>query len=98
MRRIFINQARDKGTRKPGRGWLRVDLDRLDLADEDSKDDVLALDEAIQLLEMRNKPCAELVKLRLFAGLTTEEAGGPSPATRSPGRSSAAGTHPRPST
>ena len=30
--------------------------------------------EALQVLEGRNKPCAELVKLRFFAGLTTEQA------------------------
>jgi RNA polymerase sigma factor (TIGR02999 family) len=74
MRRILINRARDKGARKRGRGWQQVDLDHLDLASEASNDEVLALDEALQLLESRNKPCAELVKLRFFAGMTTEEA------------------------
>ena len=74
MRRILINRARDKGARKRGRGWRRVDLDRLDLAAPDSDDEVLALDEALRILEARNKPCAELVKLRFFAGLTIEQA------------------------
>jgi RNA polymerase sigma factor (TIGR02999 family) len=75
MRRILINRARDKGVAKRGRGWKRVDLDQLDLADDASSDELLALDEALQVLEEQNKPCAELVKLRFFAGLTTEQAG-----------------------
>jgi RNA polymerase sigma factor (TIGR02999 family) len=74
MRRILINHARDKGRQKRGGGRQRVDLDRLAVVDETSADDVLALDEALQRLEQQNQPCAELVKLRFFAGLTMEEA------------------------
>jgi RNA polymerase sigma factor (TIGR02999 family) len=74
MRRILINRARDKGARKRGRGWRRVDLEHLDLSDDASNEELLALDEALQVLEERNRPCAELVKLRFFAGLTTEQA------------------------
>jgi RNA polymerase sigma factor (TIGR02999 family) len=74
MRRILINRARDKGARKRGRGWQRIDLDHLDLTDDASNELLLALEEAMQVLEERNKPCAELVKLRFFAGLTTEQA------------------------
>src|SRR5713101_2774870 len=50
MRRILINQARDKGRQKRGGGRQRVDLDRLAVVDEASADDVLALDEALQRL------------------------------------------------
>jgi hypothetical protein len=39
-----------------------------------SEDDLLALDEALGRLEVQNKPCAELVKLRFFAGMTIEAA------------------------
>jgi RNA polymerase sigma factor (TIGR02999 family) len=74
MRRVLINHARDKGRQKRGGGHQRVDLDRLAVADEASEDQVLALDEALQRLEQRNQPCAELVKLRFFTGLTMEEA------------------------
>jgi RNA polymerase sigma factor (TIGR02999 family) len=74
MRRILINRARDKGRFKRGGGWQRVDLERLAAVDEASDDQVLALDEALQRLEQQNKPCAELVKLRFFTGLTMEEA------------------------
>jgi RNA polymerase sigma factor (TIGR02999 family) len=74
MRRILINHARDRGRQKRGGGRRRVDLDHLTVADQASADEVIALDEALQRLEERNKPCAELVKLRFFTGLTMEEA------------------------
>src|SRR5262245_40967411 len=74
MRRILTNRARDKGRQKRGGGWQRVDLDRLASADSAAEDDLLALDEALQRLEGQNKPCADLVKLRFFTGLTMEEA------------------------
>jgi RNA polymerase sigma factor (TIGR02999 family) len=74
MRRILINRARDNGRQKRGGGWQRVDLDRIATADGASEDEVVALDEALQRLEQHNKPCADLVKLRFFTGLTMEEA------------------------
>src|SRR3954469_1982896 len=74
MRRILINHARDKGRQKRGGGWQRVDLDRLAAVDGASEEEVLALDEALQRLEEQNKPCAALVKMRFFTGLTMEEA------------------------
>ena len=74
MRRILINRARDKKCRKRGGGWRRVDLENLATWKNASHDDVLALDEALQRLAKENKPCADLVTLRFFAGLTQEEA------------------------
>jgi RNA polymerase sigma factor (TIGR02999 family) len=74
MRRILINRARDKGRQKRGGGRRRLDLDGLAVADRASDDDLLALDEALERLEKRNPPCAALVKLRFFAGLTLAEA------------------------
>jgi RNA polymerase sigma factor (TIGR02999 family) len=74
MRRILINRARDKGRQKRGGGWRRLDLDCLAVADKATEEETLAVAEALQLLEQNNKPCADLVKLRFFAGLTMEEA------------------------
>jgi RNA polymerase sigma factor (TIGR02999 family) len=74
MRRILINGARDKGRQKRGGGWQRVDLDGLLVADQASDDELVALDEALQELARKNGPCAELVKLRFFTGLTRDEA------------------------
>jgi RNA polymerase sigma factor (TIGR02999 family) len=74
MRRILLNRARDKQRYKRGGGWRRLDLDRLVVADDASDDDLLALDEALDRLVQENQPCAAVVKLRFFAGLTLEEA------------------------
>src|SRR4029077_7486351 len=65
---------RDKGRHKRGGGWQRLELDRLAVADQASDEATLAVDEALQRLEQHNKPCAALVKLRFFAGLTMDEA------------------------
>jgi RNA polymerase sigma factor (TIGR02999 family) len=74
MRRILINRARDKGRQKRGGSWKRVDLDRLVVADAASEEELFAIDEALQELAQKNGPCAELVKLRFFTGLTLDEA------------------------
>ncbi len=74
MRRILVNRAREKKRLKRGGAWKRVDLDSLAVVDDASDDDLLALDEALQRLAQEDQPCAELVKLRFFAGLTLEEA------------------------
>jgi hypothetical protein len=74
MRRILINRARDKNRVKRGGGWKRVDLDHLAAVEHASDDDLIALDEALGRLTRENPTCAELVKLRFFAGLTLDEA------------------------
>jgi RNA polymerase sigma factor (TIGR02999 family) len=74
MRRILINRARDKNRLKRGGERKRLDLDNLATVDAASDGDLVALDEALEKLAQENKSCAELVKLRFFAGLTQEEA------------------------
>jgi RNA polymerase sigma factor (TIGR02999 family) len=74
MRRILIDRAREKKRLKRGGGWRRVELDRLATVDNAGEEDLLALDEVLERLAQENKPCAELVKLRFFAGLTQKEA------------------------
>jgi RNA polymerase sigma factor (TIGR02999 family) len=74
MRRILINRARDQGRQKRGGRWQRVDLDRLLVADQASEEELVDIDDALQELARRNAPCAELVKLRFFTGLTLDEA------------------------
>jgi len=74
MRRILVNRARDKGRERRGGSWQRVDLDRVLVADQASDEELVAIDDALQELARRNGPCAELVKLRFFTGLTLDEA------------------------
>jgi RNA polymerase sigma factor (TIGR02999 family) len=73
MRRILVNRARDKQRLKRGGGQQRIDLDLAEIAVDTPNDEVLALDEALDKLSKEDADCAELVKLRFFAGLTQEE-------------------------
>jgi RNA polymerase sigma factor (TIGR02999 family) len=75
MRRILIDRARHKQTRKAGGERRRLDLDDIEPAlEEENGDRLLALDEAVRQLEAEDPRKAELVKLRFFAGLTAEQA------------------------
>ena len=74
MRRVLVNRARDKGRLKRGGGVRRVSLDNLSDAAAAPADDLLDLDEALDRLAAAYPECAELVKLRFFAGLTLGEA------------------------
>jgi RNA polymerase sigma factor (TIGR02999 family) len=74
MRRILIDRARHKQTRKAGGGHRRLDLDDIEPAlEEGNGDRLLALDQALRQLEAEEPRKAELVKLRFFAGLTAEQ-------------------------
>ena len=74
MRQILLNRARDKGRIKRGGDRRRVDLDKIDAAADVSSEDFLAVDEAIEQLAIEHPQCANLVKLRFFAGLTIDDA------------------------
>jgi RNA polymerase sigma factor (TIGR02999 family) len=75
MRRILIDRARDRGRIKRSDGRRREHLDLDTLASDDAPaDDLLDLDEAIARLQAFDRQAAELVKLRVFAGLTLEHA------------------------
>jgi hypothetical protein len=69
MRRILIDNARRKRSRKGGGGLIRHDLDNLEASLAEPADDLLALDEALNKLATADKTVAELVRLRFFAGL-----------------------------
>jgi RNA polymerase sigma factor (TIGR02999 family) len=74
MRRILVENARRKQSRKHGGGLVRRDLDAVQPAARDLGEDLLALDEALNRLAEKDPVKAELVKLRHFAGLTIEQA------------------------
>src|SRR5262249_9074922 len=74
MRRILINNARRKRSRKHGGGRVRQELDAGLIAAPHAADDLLALDEALTRLQATEPQVAELVKLRYFAGLTIAQA------------------------
>jgi RNA polymerase sigma factor (TIGR02999 family) len=74
MRRILVDNARRKGSRKHGGDRARHDLDASNLAAPKAGADLLALDEALTKLTAVEPQVAELVKLRYFAGLTIPQA------------------------
>ena len=74
MRRILINRARDRGRIKRGGGWRRLRLERIDLSLAEPPYELLILNDALDKLTQEDPACAELVKLRFFAGFTLEEA------------------------
>jgi len=75
MRRILVEASRKKMAAKRGGNHQRVPLDANDVAVLASAEDVLAINEALEKLSKHDARVAELVKLRYFAGLSTEAAG-----------------------
>jgi RNA polymerase sigma factor (TIGR02999 family) len=74
MRRILVENARRKKRLRHGGGGPKLDLEGVDLAESAPAEDLLALDEALELLARKDPTAAQLVKLRYFAGLTMAEA------------------------
>jgi len=74
MRRILVDTARRRRRLKRGGDRERMNLDALELTVNNPPDDLLALDEALEELAQKHPKEAQLVKLRYFAGLTTDEA------------------------
>jgi RNA polymerase sigma factor (TIGR02999 family) len=74
MRRILVENARQKKRLKRGGGRKRVDLDEADLVSLSSSDDLLDIDEALSKLAIEDPVAAQLVKLRYFGGLAIEQA------------------------
>jgi RNA polymerase sigma factor (TIGR02999 family) len=73
MRRILVERARRKRSRKRGGGLVRHDLGEVQLAVPELGEDLLALDEALDRLAAKDPVKARLVELRRFAGLTIEQ-------------------------
>src|SRR5829696_3630396 len=68
MRRILVENARRKQTRKHGGGRSRRDLDSDAAAAPDADPDLVALDAALDRLAELDPQKARLVELRYFAG------------------------------
>ena len=75
MRRILVENARRTDSLGRGGNFPRVEPDERLITTGSPGVDLLALDEALEQLAAVDGEAAELVKLRYFAGLTTEEAG-----------------------
>jgi RNA polymerase sigma factor (TIGR02999 family) len=73
MRQILVDQARRKGALKHGGDRKRTDIEGLSIAIPGPTTDILALNDALEVLEREDRRKAEIVMLRQFAGLQREE-------------------------
>ena len=73
MRRILVERARHRRSAKQGGSLQRVALDEAVSSIEDPKEDILALDDALDQLAAEDDKLAQVVKLRYFAGLTLSQ-------------------------
>lgn len=74
MRRILVEAARRKKRLKRGGDLARQELAEAEIAAPEPREDLLALDEALDKLAAADKQAFQLVQLRYFAGLTLAEA------------------------
>lgn len=74
IRRILVENARRKSRLKHGGEFQRQELNDLELAAPEPREDLLALDEALGRLAATDRAAAELVQLRYFAGMTLPDA------------------------
>jgi RNA polymerase sigma factor (TIGR02999 family) len=74
MRRILVENARRKKALKHGGDLSRRELDEEQLIAREPREDLLALDAALNKLAGGHRQAADLVQLRYFAGLTLSEA------------------------
>jgi RNA polymerase sigma factor (TIGR02999 family) len=74
MRRILVEIARRKSAGKRGGGGQRFELSEGDRVVIPDPDTLLAVDEALTKLATEDEASANLARLRLFAGLTVDEA------------------------
>lgn len=78
MRRILIERARRRARIKHGGGRRQISLEDAPMlgGEEDPSDtalSLLALNDALEALDKYNRRMAEVVKLRFFAGLSTDQ-------------------------
>jgi RNA polymerase sigma factor (TIGR02999 family) len=74
MRRILVESARRKKTEKHGGTYRRIDLAQAEPVTQTDPEALLDLDSALTLLADEDPLAAQVAKLRLFAGLSVEEA------------------------
>jgi len=74
MRRILVDFARSRGYQKRGGEATQVDFDEALLVSPEPGSNLVALDEALQLLAKVDERKSRVVELRFFGGLSVREA------------------------
>ncbi|MFL5327607.1 MAG: ECF-type sigma factor [Gemmataceae bacterium] len=75
MRRILVENARRKKAEKRGGEFKRVDFDEANLPGGAGPDELILLDEALSQLCEEDPDAAQIAKLRLFGGMSIDDAG-----------------------
>ncbi len=73
MRRVLVDHARNRGYVKRGAGAAPVSLEEGAMALPDRSSEIVALDEALSELALRDERKARVVELRFFGGLSVDE-------------------------
>lgn len=73
MRRILVDVARRKSRLKRGGNQDRVELSKVDVADDLPPEEILVINEALEILEREDPEQARIVVLKFFGGMTNEE-------------------------
>ncbi|MBN2162887.1 MAG: sigma-70 family RNA polymerase sigma factor [Pontiellaceae bacterium] len=73
MRRILIDHARKKATRKHGGQHQRLDIDQLNLSGPAPDDRILLVENALKQLEKGNPKWARIVVMKYYGGMTNAE-------------------------
>ena len=73
MRHILIDRARRRHAVRHGGEYERVPLEEYMLANPADDEQLLALNDALEKLELKHPIQAQVVKLRYFAGMSHEE-------------------------
>lgn len=76
MRQILIDHARARLRERRGGGAMPITLDDVDVEVASRPSSLIALDEALDRLEVVDEELARLVEQRFFAGLSLEEISG----------------------
>ena len=73
MRQVFIDHARARGAKKRGGGQRRLPLEGIELSRDGRDEELLEVDQLIESLAEEDEQLVEIVRLRFWAGLSTQE-------------------------
>lgn len=73
MRRVLVDQARSRNRQKRGGRYSRREFNDWDLVCITDSDQVLAVDEALEILGKLDQRQAKVVEMKFFGGMTVEE-------------------------
>ena len=73
MRRVLVDHARKVRSEKRGGDRARLDVTLSGLVQDDDPELVLALDDALEQLASEDERCAEVARLRIYAGFSSED-------------------------